>query len=661
MSDFQPPEFAESEPSESIGSESPATWKAVLTLLESPGKVCLVLCGISILVYLNTLGNGFAYDDVMIVEKNPLLRSITNIPKLFQVGYWDHWVTGSASYRPVLTTTFALNFFITGPSPWGFHLVNVLLHAANVWLVYYLLCRYRVSQTLAVLAAVLFAIHPVHTEAVANVVGRGEVLAAFCVGVAWMCWHHRGETEIVSHRIGFYLGALGAYLAGMLSKEPIIVLPVLLFGLDIVKDNPAFSIRRLVTRFPRLVLPYLGFIAVLGVYFWMRFMAGQVLDQHPAAKIQEMASLTFFGRCATMASMSLEWARLLIIGYPLRPFYDPNHFTVVSHFTLRSWVGLAGTLGLIAIAVKAYRQNPLVTFAIFFWFVTISVVSNIVVLIGSIIAERQLYLPSVAAVILIAWVVEQFFFSETWARAQVPVQAIAGAVLVMLCVSYVFITSRRNLDWYDTETLFSRFIETDPRSPLGYSTLGNYALDRKEYALAGQLFKKSLECSPTSFAGKFGLCRVAVQTGQIEEGKYLADQLVAAQPSNLKPPASDWAMVHELHAQLLVKNKEFDAALIAVKKAIELNPGSSDYQVLLANILLETNQTEMALKQLRTLTLRFPELEQAFNSYGVALARVGKLVEAERQFQRALQLNPTSTVAAHNLKQVRQDLQLAPK
>ncbi|HNC45375.1 MAG TPA: hypothetical protein PLU80_14500, partial [Acidobacteriota bacterium] len=88
MSDFQTPEFAETGPSESVGSESPAAWTALLTLLESPGKICLILFGISILVYLNTLGNGFAYDDVMIVEKNPLLRNITDIPKLFQVGYW---------------------------------------------------------------------------------------------------------------------------------------------------------------------------------------------------------------------------------------------------------------------------------------------------------------------------------------------------------------------------------------------------------------------------------------------------------------------------------------------------------------------------------------------------------------------------------------------
>lgn len=661
MSDFQDSEQTEEVSSESAGSESPAAWQALNTLLGSPARILLVLAGVSILVYLNTLGNGFAYDDVVIVEKNPLLRSITNIPKLFQVGYWDHWVTGSASYRPVLMTTFALNFFITGPSPWGFHLVNILLHAANVWLVFTLLCRYQVSQALALMAAILFAIHPVHTEAVANIVGRGEVLATFGFGLAWLCWKKRETSENPIQRVGLYLCAVVSYLAGMLSKEPIIILPVLLFSLDVVRENPERSFQRLLPRLPRLIWPYLGFVVAVGVYFGMRFMAGQGLDQHPASKIQEMASLTFWGRCATMASMSLEWARLLTIGYPLRPFYDPNHFAVVSQFTLRSWVGLVGILGLIVIAVKAYRQYPLVTFAIFFWFVTISVVSNIVVLIGSIIAERQLYLPSVGAVILIAWIAEQCLFSEKWSSVRIPVQTIAGVVLVMLCVSYVFITSRRNLDWRDSETLFSRFIETDPRSPLGYSVLGNYAFDRKEYVLAGQLFKKSLDYSPTAFTGKFGLCRVAVQTGQLEEGKYLINQLVAAQPPNLKPPASDWAMVHELHAQLLVKNKEWEAALVAVKKAIELNPQAYDSQVLLANILLETNQNEAALEQLRELTLRFPEFEQAFNNYGVALARFGKLAEAERQFQRVLQLNPQSTEAAHNLQQVRQDLQSSPK
>ncbi|HMW02834.1 MAG TPA: hypothetical protein PKE58_22035, partial [Acidobacteriota bacterium] len=96
-------------------------------------------------VYLNSIGNGFAYDDVLIIEKNPLLRSVSNIPRLFLIGYWDTWYAGAAAYRPFLMMTFVLNYAVSGTEAWSYHLVNVLLHAANSCLLYFLLIRYQVS------------------------------------------------------------------------------------------------------------------------------------------------------------------------------------------------------------------------------------------------------------------------------------------------------------------------------------------------------------------------------------------------------------------------------------------------------------------------------------------------------------------------------------
>ncbi|HND21033.1 MAG TPA: hypothetical protein PLB18_16790, partial [Acidobacteriota bacterium] len=467
MSDLEPSDLSSPQPSEVLPNRSPAMFSMVESVLTSPVKTIIGLAVLSVLVYLNSIGNGFAYDDVLIIEKNPLLRSVSNIPRLFLIGYWDTWYAGAAAYRPFLMMTFVLNYAVSGTEAWSYHLVNVLLHAANSCLLYFLLIRYQVSLSVAAIAGLIFAIHPVHTEAVSNVIGRGEVLAAFCCGVSWLCWKEYQETSQPFLKYGLFLAASGAYLVGLLTKESIIVLPVLLFGLDLFWAERVAEWRQFGGRFLKLAAPYLGFVGGLAIYFWLRSMAGQILSQSSEISLPEMAKLSYWGRAATMASMSLEYFRLLVIGYPLRPYYDPLAFGVLSSPNWRSWLGLFGVIGLALGAIVAYRRAPIVTFAIGFVFVTLGLFSNIVFLVGSLVAERFLYLPSVGYAILIAWLAEQYVFSAFRSDKPASGRLIAAVVLLVWCVGYIGITARRNLDWANNEALFTRFIETDPKSSLG--------------------------------------------------------------------------------------------------------------------------------------------------------------------------------------------------
>lgn len=661
MSDLEPSDLSHPQPSKAPQNEFPAMFSMVESVLASPVKTIIGLAVLSVLVYLNSIGNGFAYDDVLIIEKNPLIRSVSNVPKLFVIGYWDTWYAGAAAYRPFLMMTFVLNYAASGTEAWSYHLVNVLLHAANSCLLYFLLVRYQVSFSIATVAGLIFAIHPVHTEAVSNVIGRGEVLAAFCCGVSWLCWKEYQDASSSFRKYGLFLAASGAYLIGLLTKESIIVLPVLLLGLDLFRADRVAELRQFGVRFFKLAVPYLGFVGGLAIYFGLRSMAGQILSQSSEISLPEMAKLSYWGRLATMASMSLEYFRLLAIGYPLRPYYDPLTFGVLSSPNWRSWLGLLGVSGLGLGAMFAYRRAPIVTFAIGFVFVTLGLFSNIVFLVGSLVAERFLYLPSVGYAILIAWLVEQYVVSAFRSDKPDVGRLIAAVVLLVWCVGYIGITARRNLDWDNNEALFTRFVETDPKSSLGYTILGDIFFRRGELPDARRLFEHCLTLAPSSFAGHWGLCQIDFQEGKTLDCRKRIDFLLGFEPPQLVPPADDWAQVHMLNARLWTLEKDWDKAMVEADRAVTLSPVVPDAQLLAADIRVQANQMDSALRLYQALIRQFPDFDRGFNNYGVVLLRLGKLTEAETQFQQALRLNPDSTVAARNLGLVQSRLQAVPK
>lgn len=659
MSDLQPAEVLQ--PSGGIQSESPGIISLLGSVFTSPVKTMAGLAILSVFVYLNSIGNGFAYDDVLIIEKNLLIRSVFNIPKLFMIGYWDTWYAGAAAYRPFLMMTFVLNYAVSGTDAWSYHLFNVLLHAANSCLLYFLLVRYQVSLSLAAVAGIIFAVHPVHTEAVSNVIGRGELLAAFWCGVSWLCWKEYQEASSPFRKYGLFLAASGAYLIGLLTKESIIVLPILLFGVDLFRVDRVAELRQFGERFLKLAVPYLGFVGGLAIYFGLRSMAGQILSQSSEISLPEMAKLSYWGRLATMASMSLEYFRLLIVGYPLRPYYDPLTFGVLSSPNWRSWLGLFGVIGLALGAIVAYRRAPIVTFAIGFVFVTLGLFSNIVFLVGSLVAERFLYLPSVGYAILIAWLAEQYVFSAFRSDKPASGRLIAAVVLLVWCVGYIGITARRNLDWANNEALFTRFIETDPKSSLGYTIVGDIFFRRGEIPEARRLFEHCLTLSPSSFAGHWGLCQIDFQEGKALDCRKRVDFLLGFEPPQLLPPADDWAQVHMLNARLLAQEQNWEKAIIAADRAVVLSPVVPDAQLLAADIRAQANQIDSALRLYQALIRQYPNFDRGLNNYGVILLRLGKLTEAEAQFQQALRLNPDSTVAARNLGLVQSRLQSVPK
>lgn len=385
-------------------------------------------------VYAGALWNRFAMDDVFIVLLNPLVRSPSGIWQAFLEPYWPADLGGKL-YRPLAIATFAADRLI-GPA-WWYHLVNVAWHVAASVAVAALARRWA-GPAAGLVAGLLFAVHPVHVEAVAYVVGRAELMATFFALLAVYA-------AVVHDRLSWSLVALAA---GLLSKENAAVAPALIVWCWVVG----------VGRFSRSrALHYVGGWAALAVaYAVLRF---TVLG--PYARYLDVAPV-FTGassmdvRLTAVAALA-DVARLLVFPLHLRADYSPAERTLVT--TLldgRFLLGLVcvviwGTL--LVVAWRRGRRTQLVGLG---WIgIAFLPVANLFFPSGVLVAERTLYLPSAGLVLAAgAWL-------QTLERRRLWV--LVGALVVLGGVR----TAARVPVWRDDRSLALSMLEDSPGSAVG--------------------------------------------------------------------------------------------------------------------------------------------------------------------------------------------------
>ena len=187
----------------------------------------VLLCLLAAGVHLNSLANGFALDDYFVIERNPQVQGLDRLGNAVTGAYLPTGPARLGMYRPVTSATFAVDWDLWDARPFGFHLVNVLLHAAVTALVFALLLELGTGLFAAAAAGAIFAVHPVHVEAVANVVGRAEILAALFFLLACIAF--------LRLRPGWRTAAVAGllYLGALLSKEIGVTLPAALLLLQV--------------------------------------------------------------------------------------------------------------------------------------------------------------------------------------------------------------------------------------------------------------------------------------------------------------------------------------------------------------------------------------------------------------------------------------------
>lgn len=410
---------------------------------------------LAVLAYANTLANRFAYDDEWIVQRNTPLHRLRDLATLVSHPYWPVGGRDLGLWRPLSSAAWSLQWAAADGAPWLFHASNVLLHAAVCTLVYVLLRRFA-SATAALVGAVIFALHPVHTEAVANVVGQAELWSSLCVIGAVIVYHDRGPDGISVRRA---VAVAALYLGGMLAKENAIVLPALL----VLVDAARFGTRRASWRAwpPTLLRAQAYLLVVASAYLLVRF---EVLGSIGGTNANP--ALTFLRgdeRLLNAFRAWTEYARLLVFPSRLLADYGPAIVLPVPTLTPMATLGLGLLLVCSAVTVLTpWHPRPGVAAG---WFlITILPTSNLLFPAGVLVAERTLYLPSVMVAVAVAALVDELSSSATDAAERRRRMRLVGAAAVVACVAMTARVVLRNRTWHDTNTVMTTLLRDAPES-----------------------------------------------------------------------------------------------------------------------------------------------------------------------------------------------------
>ena len=430
------------------------------------------------LVYYNGLRNGFVFDDRVLVVQNLRIRD------------WHNLFSHFSLYRPLRWFTYTAEYYLWGLNPLGYHLTNILLHVSCTLLLYLLAVRLFKGRFVPLVIALLFAVHPIGTEAVNGIASRPDLLATVFLLSCLALYVRRTRS------VWFYVLSVVSFGLALLSKEIVaIAIPVLLVGCDLCFDHGPKAMD-VVRRNLRFYVPYGVVVALCVVAGWRRFAVSERVGDvsryieagASSAQTSHTAILGTWGRAMC------ENLRLLVLPYNLCADYPFSH--VSSIFDARVLLPLLVCLGFILLVVKTYAHWREVSFGLFWILVTLLPVSNIVPLTPHFVAERYLYAPSIGFCVILGVLLDRAYHLPAGVFPQRFQRGLAVFCLLLIVTSYSVLTCRRNPDWKLDYALWSKTVRQRPRSARAHANLGVAYHERGLSQNAIGELEKAIEISP---------------------------------------------------------------------------------------------------------------------------------------------------------------------
>ena len=410
--------------------------------------------------FANSLPNDFILDDYHIVAVNPAIRSISPA-HLLVTPYWGE-KSDAGIYRPLTVFSFALEYPLWHRRAGGYRLVNLLLHAVNGLLIYVLACGLLQSVPAAWAASALYLVHPVHTEAVVGLIGRGELLATMFFLLAWVLFRQK---RIVLCSVAFFFS--------LLSKESAIAFP-LVIALDTWISEG--SVRKLLVQWKRFVP--VAFSAAL--YLILRQWAlGATLVPEGAQYFN--GRWTVLERELTSGRAFIKYFQLLLAPVTVTGDYDFNSIPIAHARDWDAWAGLLLIVLTIVFALHMRKKQPAIAFAILFFYIALLPVSNWIVPTSLVMAERYLYLPSLGICLIGATIWANISKLQVKKILAVGVMAFAG----LLCIAHNYI-------WKDNLTFYGNIVRVFPDNVRGRQSYGVALLEAGQPVEARAQFEAGL-------------------------------------------------------------------------------------------------------------------------------------------------------------------------
>lgn len=625
------------------GRELPARWR---------WGVPLALLTLTLLVYANSFPSTFIQDDIHIVVNNPLVKSF-DLMRIFTSDYW-YGIENSGLYRPLTIFSLALNRLLLGTQPWGFHLINVLLHGGVTILLWLTLPRWGAPRGAALVAAVLFALHPLHTEVINIVVGRSELLAAFFLLLALYFAASKGRGRHV------LVGA--TFALALLSKEHAIVLLALLPLFDAHRARSLTVWRQ---RWPL----YLGMLAVVALWLLVRLYGVQHVGPRAfySSTAVPLAYLPWGARVLT--ALQYQWVYLLKLFAPLQmhavyslPDLPP---ILTSLWSPRAFLVVIATLLSAGLTFFSWRCGAWWTLPLLAYAISFAPTANILIPIGVTMAERLAYFPSLWFCALMGWC--GAWLLQAPSRWRYPL--LGGMVCYVLFLAIT--TGIRNRDFVSEIALWQREITVNSEDYLGWQSYAESLNASGRDEEADLAYQRLLRMQP-EFPGALRSYFVFL----FGHGRY-QEAIVQAEASlrQARAQGDRTGASYDLTnlATVYLELRDYPRALTCLKepevsafeqrdiylgllgrayqgvgdhaRAVEAFTGIKSYEMDLylplyfANSLFNLGRLEEAQLQLRE-SIRLNESPEAWNLLGTILAQQENYREAVNAFSRAVALAP---------------------
>lgn len=588
---------------------------------------------LAFILYANTLSHNYALDDAIVITDNMYTsEGISGFPGILTkdtfFGFFKEegkaQLVAGGRYRPFTLLLFAIEIQLFGSQPWVGHLMNILYFGLTGIVLYLLLLqlfRLRFSEGqayfVALAATILFVAHPIHTEVVANIKGRDEIISLLgSIGALYFSLRAYLEKKPTWNILAGVI-----FFAGLLSKENAITFLAIapLTYYFFTKAKSGTIIRQLVPFAAAAVLFLIIRFSILG------FSLGEApreLMNNPFLKIvgDQWVPFGFGEKLATILFTLGKYLQLLVFPHPLTHDYYPQHIYLMNWGDWRVLLSLAAYIGLLVYAVKGFGRRDPISYSILFFLISLSIVSNILFPIGTNMSERLIFMPSVGfclAVAVLAWRLHLRLGKKV-----MPVLAGLALIVVLLGVKTVV----RNQAWKDNFTLFSTDIYHSPNS----AKLRN--------AMGGELLTQSLK--PGNETQQQAMWQEAV--GHLQEAIRMHPTYKGA-----------YILLGNAYNYL----KQYDQSIAMYQKALQVAPGDQLAEDNLAITYRDAGKyagesqgnLQLALQYLQQAQQMRPDQSETLRLLGVAYGMSGQHQQSIDYFSRVTELSPNSATAWFDL------------
>ncbi|MBN1232341.1 MAG: tetratricopeptide repeat protein [Candidatus Coatesbacteria bacterium] len=619
----------------------------------------IVLAVIIIIAYFSVWNNGFIYDDHDLIENNPLMQEKIPVKYIFTTEYWETTRGKSNYYRPLIILSYRLENMLWNKKPSGFHVTNLLIHILISILIYFLSMKLGLNKLQSLLASAIFGISPLHTQSVAWISGRTDLLATFFALGSYLCFINARKLKSYL----FYILSGVLYLSSILSKEITATLPIVIIAIDFINNGNELMKNK------KAWIHYLVFLLPILIYVYLRLMVvGNFLGIKPHAEAWWNPENGNLRRFLTVPQIFVWYLYKNILpinlnfdrGIDLSSGFNDIWF-YISSIVLLAWIIV------IFVSLKNYK---IVSSGLTWLFITLIPLSNIFPIFESAL-EHLSYFPSIGFAIVFGFLYGKAIYKYNY--------RIIYVISIIPIIIFMILTQLRLKDWKNDLSIWRDTLAKKPHLYRAQSMYGLALADAGFNAESIEPLKKALAMKPDYAPPHYNLGLAYKKLGKMNEARKELEEAIRINPELLSSynvlgsiyfMQNEFKKMRELFEKAnkveklpyhyysigIAAQKEGNILLAkeSYENALKIDPDYANAYLGLGEINAISGNEDKALYYYSISLKINPYLTPALDNMGLIFLNRGEYSKAKAYWERALQINPQDQIAKRNLSILRQ-------